>query len=123
MRHVSLLLVGVGVLLLGALTFGVHTLRVQATSPSKAASPLVPDSSVNTPKAQPLVQPTALPPGPPPPNPDWVNADGTLNKNKLPPCFHQADQHGNLVKDKDGKAVCIPSEELFGPPPAPPTHP
>jgi hypothetical protein len=55
----------------------------------------------------------------PPPPPEWINFDGTLNAEKLPACFHIVGENGQKVLDNEGIPVCISSDLLFAPPPAP----
>lgn len=49
----------------------------------------------------------------PPPRPEWVNEDGTINEAKLPKRMPVADQNGNIVGEVD-------MESLRGPADAPP---
>lgn len=46
--------------------------------------------------------------------PPWVRADGTLDRAQLPECIPAMVRNGELLRDDQGKTVCIPSEELYG---------
>lgn len=75
--------------------------------------------SPNARTAQAAAGPTSTPNGPPPPDPDWVLPSGQVDPAKLPACFQMVNRYGDTVKDAGGQPVCLPSAELFAPPPPP----
>jgi hypothetical protein len=55
-----------------------------------------------------------------PPAPPWVRPDGTVDHAKLPACIVVLGQDGQPARDTTGKAVCMPTAEIFAPPVTPP---
>jgi hypothetical protein len=56
----------------------------------------------------------------PPPRPEWVNADGTINHEKAPECIEAVGPDGLTITKSNGEPLCIPFDELHGPPSEPP---
>jgi hypothetical protein len=96
MKRSSGLQVTVLLVLVGAFVFAVASLTAQAVASS-------PNTGVSSKEV--------------PPQPAWIGPDGKILKDTLPECFKQLDKDGKVKKQKDGKDVCIPSEQLFAPPP------
>ncbi len=55
-----------------------------------------------------------------PPNPRWVNPDGTVDLNKLPKRIPLGGPDGNPLRNSDGSIKTIDSSVLFAPPSSPP---
>lgn len=53
----------------------------------------------------------------PPPRPEWVRSDGTVDHSKAPECVEAAGPDGKTVMKGNGEPVCIPFHKLHGPPP------
>ena len=57
-------------------------------------------------------------PDSPPPNPEWVNPDGTVDPSKAPEYVHVAAPNGELVVCANGEPLRVPF--MPAPPPPPP---
>lgn len=64
--------------------------------------------------------PKAADKGNPPPRPEWVRSDGTIDRSKAPECVEAVGADGKTVRKGNGEPVCIPFHELHGPPPSKP---
>jgi hypothetical protein len=53
----------------------------------------------------------------PPPRPEWVRSDGTIDRSKAPECVEAVRADGKTMMKGNGEPVCIPFRELHGPPP------
>jgi hypothetical protein len=51
------------------------------------------------------------------PPPPWVLPNGTIDVSKLPECIPVAGPDGEPAVDEQGELICIPTEQLFAPPP------
>lgn len=112
MKHYNVFKVGAGMILASTLAFGIGSAVVQAVDSV--------DVRIIAAPAQPATRPTPEPPADLPlPMPDYVQPNGALDMSKLPKCFKKLDKEGKIEKDKDGKEICIPSQELYAPPPVP----
>lgn len=52
--------------------------------------------------------------GPPPP-PPWVDADGSVDLEKMPACVNVVDSEGELVRTSNGDLLCVDPRPLDGP--------
>lgn len=103
----------------GVAAFGLGAVVAQPAvrAATDATSPM--GGMLNVPAQRLAPRPTPTPHGPPPVQPDWVLPGGKVDMERLPACFHSLDHNGDRIKGADGKEICIPSDEIFAPPPLP----